>query len=67
MQFDSDLKDMHFLTVVVKEFDLPPAYGCIGRPEVITRVNYGNRLAECLFNPNFILFIDYDRLSHLGT
>ena len=30
-------------------------------------VNYGNRLAECLFNPNSILFIDYDRLSHSGT
>ena len=28
---------MYFLTVVVKVFDLPPAYGCTGRPEVITR------------------------------
>ena len=36
MLFDSDLKDMHFLTVVVKVFELPRAYGCIGRPEVIT-------------------------------
>ena len=30
---------MHFLTVVVKVFDLPPAYGCTGRPEVITHEN----------------------------
>ena len=30
-------------------------------------VNYGNIIAECLFNPNSILFIDYDRLSHSGT
>ena len=30
-------------------------------------VNYGNIIAECLFNPNSILFVDYDRLSHSGT
>ena len=39
MLFDSDLKDMHFLTVVVKVFDLPLAYGCTGWPEVITLEN----------------------------
>ena len=30
-------------------------------------VNYSNIIAECLFNPNSILFVDYDRLSHSGT
>ena len=30
-------------------------------------LNYGNIIAEYLFNPNSILFVDYDRLSHSGT